>query len=136
MKKSKSNSKLFTDLLQIMAKLRRPDGCPWDRRQTHRSLLPYLFSEAEEVKQAVRKQDWENLEEELGDILLQVVFHCQLAKEEGRFDIYDVIRGLNHKLVRRHPHCFGGPKLKTAEQVNQQWEEIKRKEKEKYRLKK
>lgn len=136
MKKSKKRSgpssteKLFTELVAIMSRLRGPEGCPWDKHQTHGSLMKYLFSEANEVKQAVKKSDWKNLEEELGDVLLQVVFHAQLAREKGRFTIDDVIRGINEKLRRRHPHVFGGKKLSTPGQVYKQWEEIKRQEKQ------
>ncbi|OGS02753.1 MAG: hypothetical protein A2204_06485 [Elusimicrobia bacterium RIFOXYA1_FULL_47_7] len=133
MKKSKYNkaSGYFKKLAEIMAKLRGPQGCPWDRRQTHKSLVPYLFSEAEEVRLAVRKKDWKNLEEELGDILLQVVFHSQLAEEAGLFDLAGVVNGLNKKLKRRHPHVFGGKKLKNHKEVIKQWEEIKKLEKQK-----
>lgn len=121
--------RLFGELAAIMARLRGPEGCPWDKRQDHRSLLPYLFSEANEFKLAVRKHDWANMEEELGDILLQVVFHSRLAEEEGAFSLADVVSGINRKLIRRHPHVFGGKKLSTANEVRRQWEEIKRQEK-------
>ncbi len=120
---------LFGELIRIMRKLRGPEGCPWDHKQGHESLLPHLFSEAEEVKEAIRKKDWENLEEELGDILLQVVFHSQVAAENKRFTIAGVVRGLNEKLIRRHPHVFGGTKLTSADDVYRQWDEIKRGEK-------
>lgn len=119
----------FAELVAIMARLRGPDGCPWDKHQTHTSLLPYLFSEADEVKQAVKKKDWENLQEELGDVLLQIVFHSRVAEESGRFNIYDVVKGISEKLKRRHPHVFGGKKLATPGEVTRQWEEIKRAEK-------
>ena len=121
----------FSKLLNIMETLRGPNGCPWDRHQDHRSLAKYLFSEAKEVRQAVQRRDWNNLKEELGDILLQVVFHSQVAKENGTFDIKDVIEVLNRKLVRRHPHVFArsAKKLTTPRQVYRQWEEIKRREK-------
>jgi MazG family protein len=112
-----------------MARLRGKQGCPWDRKQTHRSLLRYLREEAAEVAQAVRKGDHANLKEELGDVLLQVVFHAQMAREKGRFDIHDVVEGICRKLVRRHPHVFGKVKLKTADQVMVQWKELKRREK-------
>jgi len=112
-----------------MAILRSPKGCPWDRRQNHKSLVKYLFEESREVKSAVEKKDWKNLEEELGDILLQVVFHAQVAKENGSFDIKDIISTLIQKLIRRHPHVFGGKKLKTPEEVIRQWDKIKRSEK-------
>lgn len=129
--KNNAGAVLFPELVRIMVRLRGPQGCPWDRHQTHESLLQYLFSEANEVKEAVEKQDWENLEEELGDVLLQVVFHSQLASERGLFTIDDVIAGINRKLKRRHPHVFGGRKLNTPEEVYTQWEAIKRQEKKK-----
>src|SRR5690349_2199076 len=99
--------KSFSQLAKVMAKLRSQKGCPWDRKQTHESLLKYLDEEAKEVKQSIRKKDWDNLEEELGDVLLQVLFHAQIAKEAGRFTIEDVVRGLSRKLTLRHPHVFG-----------------------------
>jgi MazG family protein len=120
----------FNELISIMARLRGPNGCPWDKHQDHVSLLPHLFSEADEFKQAVQKEDWKNMEEELGDLLLQIVFHSRLAEESGRFSIVDVINGINQKLIRRHPHVFStSKKLSTPEEVTQQWEEIKRQEK-------
>ncbi|MBN1621043.1 MAG: hypothetical protein JW871_00445 [Endomicrobiales bacterium] len=127
--------KLLSRSVHIMAKLRGPKGCPWDKNQTHKTLLPYLFSEAREFKRAVHSKDWDNMKEELGDILLQIVFHCQIAKEKGFFDITDIIYELNSKLQRRHPHVFGKKKLKTSKQVILQWKKIKLKEKE-HKLKK
>jgi tetrapyrrole methylase family protein/MazG family protein len=129
MKKSKITEELFLELVEIMEILRGPDGCPWDKHQNHKSLIKYLFSEAKEVKSAIKKKDWKNLEEELGDILLQVVFHSQIAKENRLFDINKVIKGLNNKLKRRHPHVFGTKKLSTPEEVYLQWEKIKKLEK-------
>lgn len=118
-----------------MAKLRSPKGCPWDRKQTHESLLKYLYEEADEFKASVRKKDWANMEEELGDLLLQVLFHAQLAKEKGRFTIDDVLRTLSRKLMLRHPHVFGyqaehrrllkGRKLDTSEEVLANWAVLK-----------
>ena len=131
MKKSKRAEKLFSELTEIMSVLRSPKGCAWDRKQDHASLLKYLFEEAEEVKLAVKKKDWKNLEEELGDILLQVVFHAQIAEENGLFDIGDIISTLNSKLVRRHPHVFKKrPRRKkakplTPDEVYLQWKQIK-----------
>ncbi|HRY28442.1 MAG TPA: MazG nucleotide pyrophosphohydrolase domain-containing protein [Elusimicrobiota bacterium] len=119
----------FNDLIKIMARLRGPGGCPWDRRQTHRSLLRYLREEAGEVARAVRRKDDANLCEELGDVLLQVVFHAQMASERRKFDIRDVVAGLCRKLVRRHPHVFGRKRLKTAAEVVVLWRELKRREK-------
>ncbi len=113
-----------------MARLRAPGGCPWDRKQTHRSLLKYLREESREVERAVRKNNMENLEEELADLLLQILFHSQLAKERGRFDINDVIFTLKHKLTHRHPHVFGDERGKrwTAEDVVNRWDELKKRE--------
>ena len=122
-------SRRFEDLVKIMGLLLGRDGCPWDRRQTHRTLLKYLKEEAGEVALAVKKNDWENLKEELGDVLLQVVFHSALARKAGRFSIADVIENINAKLVRRHPHVFGGKKLSTPAQVLVEWEKIKKLEK-------
>ena len=114
-----------------MAKLRAPGGCPWDRAQTHRSLLRYLGEESAEVARAVRRGDSANLKEELGDLLLQILFHSDIAKEAGRFDIYDVLTVLRDKLKRRHPHVFGpGPKERlTPAEVLRRWNLIKASEK-------
>ncbi len=112
-----------------MEKLRSPEGCPWDRKQTHESLLPYLLEETYEVVDAVKKGDDEELKEELGDLLLQVVFHSQIAKERGAFDIKDVVDAIAKKLIHRHPHVFGGREdIKTAEDVSREWERLKEKE--------
>lgn len=119
------------ELIRLMHKLRAPGGCPWDREQTHASLLRYLREESREVAQAVRREDWDNLKEELGDVLLQVLFHSEMARERGRFDIYDVFAVLKDKLVGRHPHVFGrGRKEKiTADEVVRRWKIIKAGEK-------
>lgn len=117
------------DLLAIMAKLRAPEGCPWDRKQTHVSLLNYLIEESYEFIDAVEAGDKANMREELGDVLLQVVFHAQLAQEAGDFDFADVVQGIADKLVRRHPHVFGEVKLDTAEAVEVKWAELKLAEK-------
>lgn len=120
----------FSDLLSIMARLRAPDGCPWDRKQTHASLLPYLIEEAYEFIDAAESGDAAHMREELGDVLLQVVFHAQVAREAGAFDIDGVIHDIAAKLVRRHPHVFGTAEgVDTADQVTAQWDEIKRAEK-------
>jgi tetrapyrrole methylase family protein/MazG family protein len=116
-------------LLDIMARLRGRNGCPWDREQTHRSLRRYLVEECYEVIDAIESGDDEHLKEELGDLLLQVVFHAQLAREERRFDFYEVAGVIADKLVHRHPHVFGNKKLHTAEQVLSQWDALKRAEK-------
>jgi len=119
---------VFAELVEIMARLRGPEGCPWDREQDHRSLRRCLLEETYEVLEAVDAEDWDGLRQELGDLLLQVVFHAQLAAEAGRFDIYDVVRGLRDKLVVRHPHVFGDKVIETAEAVVDQWEAQKRRE--------
>ncbi len=114
-----------------MARLRGPGGCPWDREQTHESLLKYLKEESQETIDAVRKKDWFNLEEELGDVLLQVLFHAQLAAEKKRFTIHDVLHTLKSKLVGRHPHVFAnkkGEKL-TSQDVLDRWDDLKAAEK-------
>jgi len=113
-----------------MARLRGPRGCPWDREQTHSSLVKYLREEAKEVENAIRRKDIENLEEELGDLLLQILFHSQIAREKKHFTIHDVIHGLCQKLIRRHPHVFGKMKLNTAQDVVLNWDAIKNREKE------
>src|SRR5215212_8139980 len=100
-------SKSFDELVRIMARLRATDGCPWDRKQTHESLKPYLVEEAYEVLEAIDHADSARLREELGDVLLQVLFHAQIGSEQGTFSIEEVIRALAEKLVRRHPHVFG-----------------------------
>jgi len=119
---------LFDELIQIMARLRAKDGCPWDREQDHKSLRPYLIEEAYEVLDALDRDDDRGLREELGDLMLQIVFHAQIAREEGRFDIEDVLRTHIHKLKRRHPHVFGDVSVSGPEQVVTNWEEIKRQE--------
>jgi tetrapyrrole methylase family protein/MazG family protein len=120
----------ISDLLAIMAKLRAPDGCPWDRKQTHASLLNYLIEESYEFIDAVEAGDKANMCEELGDVLLQVVFHAQLAQETGDFDFAAVVQGIADKLVRRHPHVFGELKLENAEAVEVKWAELKQAEKQ------
>ncbi|RLC75175.1 MAG: nucleoside triphosphate pyrophosphohydrolase [Chloroflexi bacterium] len=115
-------------LQEVVAHLRSPEGCPWDRQQTHRSLRPYLLEETYEVLEALDSGDTDKLRDELGDLLLQVVLHAQIALEEGEFKLEDVIAGLIKKLKRRHPHVFRGLKVKDAEEVLHNWEEIKRSE--------
>ena len=128
MKKNKID---FNELVKLMSHLRGPKGCPWDRAQTHRSLLKFLREETHEVNLAVKKKDFDNLKEELGDVLLQVLFHSELARAAGRFDIYDVLGLLREKLIRRHPHVFGKDKGKnlTLAQVHRNWKIIKSQEK-------
>lgn len=116
------------DLLNIMKKLRSENGCPWDRQQTHESLLTSLLEEAYEVMNAIKGKDMDNLCEELGDLLLQVIFHSQIAFEQGQFTFDDVVNGLCQKLVRRHPHIFGEAVVHSAQEVKYNWEEIKREE--------
>ena len=125
-------SKPFDELIQIIAKLRAADGCPWDRKQTHESLKPYLVEEAYEVLEAIDHTDSARLPEELGDVLLQILFHAQIGTEQGTFSVEDVIRTLAEKLVRRHPHVFGTAEQKQdaldADGVKVRWEQIKRNE--------
>jgi tetrapyrrole methylase family protein / MazG family protein len=124
----------FDNLVRLMARLRAPDGCPWDRKQTHESLKPYLLEEAYEVLETIDRGESTLLQEELGDLLLQVLFHAQIAAESQRFSMNEVMEQLAEKLVRRHPHVFGGPDQKqsasNADQVLSRWEEIKRSERE------
>ena len=121
----------FSELVKIMALLRSPQGCPWDKHQTHQTLKKYVREEAREVREAIDEGDPEHLQEELGDLLLQVVFHAQIARENNDFDIDDVIRGLIRKLKRRHPHVFGKVKVKNAAEVVRNWHKIKAREKSK-----
>lgn len=116
-------------LIEIVDKLRSKDGCPWDREQTHKTLRENLIEEAYETIDAIDKEDDKELEEELGDVLLQVVLHSQIAREEDKFSVDDVARGIADKLVRRHPHVFGDVKVKDSAQVIDNWEKIKKKEK-------
>lgn len=118
----------FKELIKIVEKLRSPGGCPWDREQTRESLKPFLVEELYEFLDAIDENNTESIKEELGDLLFQVVLHCQLSKEEGLFDVNDVINGITEKMVRRHPHVFGDKKLKTSEDVRLSWEEHKEKE--------
>ncbi|HWH68167.1 MAG TPA: MazG family protein, partial [Candidatus Sulfotelmatobacter sp.] len=119
----------INDLLAVMARLRAPDGCPWDREQDHQTLRWHAVEEVYELLDAIEAGDDLELEEELGDLLLQVVFHCQLGKERGVFDFEKVSRHLTDKLIRRHPHVFGEAKVKDVDQVWANWEKIKRAEK-------
>src|SRR5512138_1545431 len=116
-------------LLGIMERLRGPDGCPWDREQTLRTLRPYVLEETYEVLEAIDSGDAREHCEELGDLLLQIVFQAQLAKEEQRFDFADVAEAISNKLVSRHPHVFGDTQVKDAEGVLRQWAALKREEK-------
>lgn len=118
----------FDKLIDIVKKLRAPDGCPWDRKQTLYSLKDALIEETCELIDALDNKDIENIKEELGDVLLHVVFHSQTACEDGLFNIEDVICGINEKLIRRHPHVFKNEHYETAEQVKERWDEIKKEE--------
>jgi uncharacterized protein YabN with tetrapyrrole methylase and pyrophosphatase domain len=119
-----------TDLLKVMAKLRSPTGCPWDREQSHLTLRRHAIEEVYELIDAIEARDDIELAEELGDLLLQVVFHCQLARERGAFDFEKVTRHLVEKLIRRHPHVFGKTKVKNVDEVWANWEKIKKAEKD------
>jgi tetrapyrrole methylase family protein/MazG family protein len=110
--------------------LRAPDGCPWDKEQTHRTLRANLLSECYEVLEALDKGDPAKLSEELGDLLLQIVLHAQIAKDDGEFEIGDVIKGITGKIVHRHPHIFGKVKVKDADEVMHNWEALKKEERE------
>jgi tetrapyrrole methylase family protein/MazG family protein len=118
----------FQKLVGVMARLRAPGGCPWDREQTHATLRTYLIEEAYEVLDAMDSGDDLKFAEELGDLLLQVLFHAQLAQEEGRFTIADVVQEIYEKMIRRHPHVFGNKRAKTAADVLKNWEKIKAQE--------
>jgi tetrapyrrole methylase family protein / MazG family protein len=118
----------FEKLAAVQARLRAPDGCPWDREQTHASLRTYLIEEAYEVLEALESGDDGKFAEEMGDLLLQIVFHSQIAKEEGRFTVSDVIREVHDKMVRRHPHVFGEKRAKDSAEVLKNWEQIKKEE--------
>lgn len=119
----------FTRLVEIMATLRGPTGCPWDREQTPDTLKPYLIEETYEVLEALEAKDLSAFKEELGDLLLQIVFHAQLMTEAGAFTIDDIAQAIGDKLVRRHPHVFGDVKVKDADEVVQNWAKIKAQEK-------
>ena len=119
----------FARLVEIMARLRAPGGCPWDREQTFDTIKPYLLEETYEVLDAIDARDWKELSEELGDLLLQVVFFSQMASEAGHFDVTHALEAINSKMVRRHPHVFADAEANTAEEVLQQWDQIKAAEK-------
>jgi MazG family protein len=125
---------LFERLVEIMRQLRAPDGCPWDREQTHESLRPYMIEEMYEALDSIDRQQYGELKKELGDILLHIVFHAQMASEENLFDIEDVLMEINEKLIRRHPHVFGDAKVEGARHVERQWEQIKLNEAHKPKL--
>ncbi|OGN95008.1 MAG: nucleoside triphosphate pyrophosphohydrolase [Chloroflexi bacterium RBG_13_50_10] len=126
----KKESDSFTELKNIIAKLRGPDGCPWDKKQTHASLRPYLIEESYEVLQALEEGTPRKLRDELGDLLLQIMLHAQIAAEAGQFNIDDVVQGISNKLIHRHPHVFGGQKVQDAGEVELKWEALKQEERE------
>jgi MazG family protein len=119
----------INDLLKVMAKLRSPTGCPWDREQSHLTLRRHAIEEVYELIDSIEAGDDHEMAEELGDLLLQVVFHCQLARERGAFDFEKVCRVIVEKLIRRHPHVFGKTKVKNVDEVWANWEKIKKAEK-------
>ncbi len=131
--KEKKKYNTISDLISLMEELRGENGCSWDRKQDHKSLKPYLLEECYEAMEAIDKEDIDSMIEELGDILLQVVFHAQLGKERGEFDINDIITGLVNKLINRHPHVFGDTITSTEAGAERSWESAKRKEKKTHR---
>ena len=122
------DNRAFQTLVDIVARLRAPDGCPWDREQTHQSLTPYLIEETYEAVEEIDANSMPGLREELGDVLLQVMLHSEIASEAGHFTVDDVIEGLVNKLIRRHPHVFGDADARTAEEVAARWEVLKSEE--------
>jgi len=129
MKDDKEAQKLFGELNNTLFALRGPNGCKWDRAQTHETLVKNLREESQEVIDAIQNKDDENLCEELGDLLLQVIFHAAIAEEEGRFSIREVLDGINKKLIRRHPHVFGGAKADSPQEALALWKAVKAQEK-------
>ena len=129
----KSIGRLFEDLVALQARLRAPGGCPWDREQTHESLRTYLVEETYETLDALESSDARKIAGELGDLLLQIVFHAELGREAGRFDIAEVIERVHAKMVRRHPHVFGDVSARTSGEVLKKWEQLKAVEREEER---
>jgi MazG family protein len=126
----KNAGERFQRLVEIMARLRAADGCPWDREQTFDSIKPYTLEETYEVLDAIDRKDWKDVAEELGDYMLQAVFYAQMGAEQNLFDIGDALDAINAKLVRRHPHVFAGESAETAGDVKRRWDEIKAGEKQ------
>ncbi len=124
----------FDRLVEIIARLRAPDGCPWDREQTHQTLVPYCIEEAYEVADTIHDGDMAELKNELGDLLLQIILHAQIAFENKNFTIEDVVKDISEKMIRRHPHVFGDAHVKTSEDVVNQWNDLKKKEGKKHVL--
>ena len=120
--------KELRELIEVIAKLRAPDGCPWDREQTHKSLKKHMVEEANEALEAIDEGDWQHLCEELGDVLLQIVLHSQIAAEAGEFTIDDVVQCVSEKMIRRHPHVFGNIDVSGVDEGLDLWEEIKKRE--------
>lgn len=116
-------------LIAVIAKLRAPDGCQWDKEQTHQTLRPNMIEEAYEAVDAIDDNDMTHLKEELGDVLLQVILHSQIAQEEGAFTIEDVAKGIKDKLIHRHPHVFGNTKVNSTKDILENWEKLKQEEK-------
>ena len=129
MNANKGQDDVFQKLVELMAALRGPEGCPWDRKQTLESLKPFLVEECYEVIDALEEGRPDKIKEELGDLLFQIVFHARIAEEAGQFTMRDVITAIHEKMIRRHPHVFGDEKLSTDKEVLANWEEIKKKEK-------
>ncbi|MBX3022082.1 MAG: nucleoside triphosphate pyrophosphohydrolase [Bdellovibrionales bacterium] len=129
MPKAPENLREFAGLIKVVEFLRGPDGCPWDKEQTHSTLTRYAIEEAHELAEAIDGGDVAEIRDELGDVLLQVVLHSEIARQDGRFDIFDVIQNLNEKMVRRHPHVFANVKAETSDKVLKNWAEIKAAEK-------
>ena len=127
-RETKKSMTPIEELIEVMAVLRSPDGCPWDKEQTHESLIPYMIEEAYEAIEAVEDGDFDELKKELGDVMLQVVFHAQLATEAGRWGIQDVAAATVAKMKSRHPHIFGDVTVSGSDEVLDNWEEIKRQE--------
>jgi len=126
---TKNHENLFNELVELCKKLREKEGCLWDREQTHESLIPFLKEESEEVIHAIKAGNTKNLQEELGDLLYQVIFHSQIASENNEFSIENVLQTLIEKLIRRHPHVFGDIEVSSVEEIIKNWEKIKSKEK-------
>src|SRR2546425_11832740 len=127
-KKELTPGQWFKKLVAVQARLRAPNGCPWDREQTHQSLRTYLLEEAYEVLEALESGNDARFAEEMGDLLLQIIFHSQIAREEGRFTDAEVIREIHDKMIRRHPHVFGEARVKDSREVLRNWEQIKAEE--------
>lgn len=123
-----NRSSAFERLVNIMARLRSEEGCPWDKEQTRETLKSYLIEEAYELLEAIEENDPHQIKEELGDLLFQIIFHCQIASERGEFDVWDVLESITEKMLNRHPHVFGDDKIMDSSQVLQQWEEHKKRE--------